>query len=237
MCCLQEAGNSVAYLNHIFLDIVRQHIVDLILGEVNGRFNMGNHAEDLVTHRMDALRKVPRKMPRRHRQRCLRPRLDDIHDGLRLREVEPPVEESALRELAAFRRPCPRLPRELQRLAQRHESAVALQLHNILHRIRMRREHDEGQRLVDDLPLLIHDMAVDGMMAARQDERLAVLRLEDLAGRLQRMLPADADDADAALTLRCRDGTDRISLLHTVFPSFRSRVISSRSKQFRSQSF
>ena len=32
-----------------------------------------------------------------------------------------------------------------------------------------------GQRLVDDLPLLIHNMAVDGMMAARQDERLAVL--------------------------------------------------------------
>lgn len=44
MCRLQEAGNFVAYLNHIFLDIVRQHIVDLILGEVDGRFDMGDHA-------------------------------------------------------------------------------------------------------------------------------------------------------------------------------------------------
>ena len=207
MCCLQETGNFVAYLNHIFLDIVRQHIVDFILGEVDGRLDMGNHAENLVAHRMDALREMPHQMACRHRQRRLRPRLDDIHDGLRLRKVEPPVEESALRELAAFRRPCPRLPRELQRLAQRHEAAVALQFHDILHRIRMRREHDEGQRL------------------------------EDLAGRLQRMLSADADDADAALALRRRDGTDRISLLHTVFPSFRFRVASSRSKQIHTQSF
>ena len=135
---------------------------------------------------------------------------DDVHDGLRLREVEAAGEERALREFATLGQAGAVREDEAEHAAEHRRAAVALELDDVFARVGMRRAHDEGDGFVDGLGGVANDAAIDGAAARGLFKRRARGGSENAVGDRKRIRAADADDADARRARGCRNGGDGV---------------------------
>lgn len=147
----------------------------------------------------------------RERRRPLR--LDDIHHGFRLRQVEAAIQEGPLREFTAVRGDGPLFQNERERLAERLHRAVDLDLHDILARVGMRRSHVDGEPLVH-LPIPFHDTAEIHAVRLRFMKALDLLRMKYAVCDIRRLHAGNADDADPALARAGRDRRDGGLFVH-----------------------
>ena len=144
---------------------------------------------------------------------------DQLHDALGTREVEPSVQKGALRELARLGRTRTRLPRPQQHLTEDDVPAVALQLHNILARIRVRCTHGQQDPLVNDAAVRRCDLSI--VRAVGRDlPKITPHRAEDLPCNGKCVRSTHANDADAARAVCGGDLADRI-LCHFPIPCSR----------------
>ena len=217
MRCREQRADLLAQLRHRALHLVDDDIVNLIFREVDGRLEMRDEPEALLPHGVDLPGEMPREMTLRDAQRAVRARAHDLHDRLRLREVEPPGEERPLRELAALRTARARREHAAEHAAQHDTAAVARELDDILPRVGVRRAHDEREHLVDGRALLIYDMAVEHALRLGVLEPFPRRRAEHRVRHLDGARAADAQHADARLAGRRRDGRNRIRL-HSPHP-------------------
>ena len=86
-------------------------------------------------------------------------RVDEIHHGLRLDEIQLPVEERPLRELPAGGLAAPGGEQRPQPRVQHDGAAVAVQLGAVLACIAVGRGKHHAQHVVDDLPRLVQQLA------------------------------------------------------------------------------
>ena len=147
----------------------------------------------------------------RERRRPLR--LDDIHHGFRLRQVEAAIQEGPLREFTAVRGDGPLFQNERERLAERLHRAVDLDLHDILARVGMRRSHVDGEPFVH-LPIPFHDTAEIHAVRLRFMKTLDLLRMKYAVCDIRRLHAGNADDADPALARAGRDRRDGGLFVH-----------------------
>jgi len=136
---------------------------------------------------------------------------DQVDDRFGLRQVKLAVEEGALGELARPRRPGARPQHGFECLPQDDRAAVAVQLENVLSRVTVRRAHEHGQRLVDELPAgadraaVVHVVCLPGA---------AAMPPEHHPGDRLRGGAADPDHADASDARRRCNGSDRLIGVH-----------------------
>ena len=107
MCRLQDAAQRRMEGRHLFPRLFYDNFIDALLGKINDGFQMGKKSQNILSHRAYALREMTGQMPRRHFQPLFRLRLHHVHDGLRLGQIKPAVQEGAFCELASFRSPRP----------------------------------------------------------------------------------------------------------------------------------
>ena len=218
MCRLHDAAQRRIESRHLFPRLFYDNFIDALLRKINDGFQMSKKSQNIFTHRAYALREMTGQMPRRHFQPLFRLRLHHVHDGLRLGEIEPAVQEGSFCELASFRSPRSVTIRQCQNLAQGNRSTVALQFHNVFLRIRMGRTHDEAKSLIDEAAILSHDCTVEKISRTCVGELPAARSTKHARGRLYGRSTGKAHDADAAFPGRCRNGADRICLLQFVPP-------------------
>ena len=195
---------------------------DVVLGEVDPRLDVRDGTEDLradVRHCMGECTCEP--LPCGMRGACALCR-DQLHDALGAREVKPPMEKGALRELPRLCGTRARLPCPEEHLAQDDRAAMTLQLCRVLARIGVRRTHIEEDALVDHRAVCRDDVPIVRCIGRDVPERAARRRPKDTARNAERICSAHADDADAARAVRGRDLADGV-LGHCVpFPVFPS---------------
>ena len=183
---------------------------DVVLGEVDPCLDVRDGTEDLcadVRHRMGECTCEP--LPCGMRGACALCR-DQLHDALGAREVKPPMEKGALRELARLCGTRARLPCPEEHLAQDDRAAVTLQLCRVLARIGVRRTHVEEDALVDHCAVRRDDVPIVRCIGRDVPERAARRRPKDAARNAERIPSAHADDADPARAVRGRDLADGV---------------------------
>ena len=215
---LQDAKKRRTDFRHLFPHLFDDDFIDAFFRKINDGFQMRQKRQNILPHGAYALRKVTGEMPRRHFQAFFRLRAHDIHDSLRLSEIEPAVQKGAFRELAALCRTRTVTIGQCQNLAQGDSSAMALQLHDIFPRIRMRRTHDEAKSLIDKTSILSHDRAIEKLAYTRIDKIPAVCSAKHPLSRLYGRRAGEAHDADASFSHCRRNGADRIRLLQYATP-------------------
>ena len=235
MRCREQCADLLPQLRHGALHLIDDNVVNLILGEIDRRLEVRDEPEALLPHGVDLPREMTREMPLRHAQRAIRARAHDLHDRLRLREVEASGEERPLRELAALREPRARGEHEREHAAHDDAAAVARELDDILARIGVRRAHDEREHLVDGRAVRCDDMTVEHALRACVREPLARDRTEHPVRDRERARTADAQHADARFPGRRRDGSNRIRLhIPHPFPPPGERPLPGDTKKGRS---
>ena len=93
--------------------------------------------------------------------------VDEVDNGLCLREIHAAVEKGALREFARQRLPCPGSEQRLQPCAQHGRGAVALQLGRVLAGVAVRPAADGAQAEVERLAVRVAEGAVDELAVRR----------------------------------------------------------------------
>ena len=137
--------------------------VDLLVGEVERRLDQRAQLDQRFGQRLDLVRKCAVERARRRARGRLGAGVDQVGDGLGLRQVELVVEKRALGELArpgdaqggqdgrsvaaVDRRRGFETAREQQ--LQHDRTAVRLQLEHVLSGVRMRRRKEDRQAVVD----------------------------------------------------------------------------------------
>ena len=94
---------------------------------------------------------------------------------------------------------------------------MALQLDNIFLRIGMWRLHKKRHRFINDSPGFIDDPAIYGPLRAIVSQFAPTGWPEYRRGHLYSPFSAHANDTNAALAHGSGNGTDCISLLHTIY--------------------
>ena len=146
--------------------------------------------------------------------------VDEVDDGLRLREIHAAVEKGALREFARQRLPCPGSEQRLQPCAQHGRGAVALQLGRVLAGVAVRSAADGAQAEVERLAVGVAKSAVDELAVRRFGHGAAVGRAKHAVDDGERPVAGQAQDANRGQDIAGRDGGDRIR--HEITPLCRS---------------
>ena len=82
-------------------------------------------------------------------------RLNDVHNGFRLRQVDSSVQICTLRKLPRLCGSRPGLQNSLQNTGHSQNASMAADLHHILRRIGPRCTHDRNQHLIDHIGRLL----------------------------------------------------------------------------------
>ena len=134
--------------------------------------------------------------------------VDEVDDGLGLRQVELAVQEGPAREFAGSRLPCSGGQQCLQPGGQHGGRAMALQLNGLLAGVAVRRAAHDTEALVNDAPLPVVQQAEDETAVRRVRKRL--LRGENAARQRGAAGPGQAENADGAGRTPCRNGSNDV---------------------------
>ena len=122
---------------------------DVLLREVDGRFDMREQADEPVAHPVDLLREGSPQLRLGDPQAAGGLGADGVQDRFGLGQVQPSVEKRALRELARFSQPGSPAHHRLAYGLQNQGTAMAMNLHDVLGGVGMRGAHDDDQRFVN----------------------------------------------------------------------------------------
>ena len=144
-------------------------------------------------------------------------RVDDIDDGLRLREIHAPVQKGALGELT--RRCLPRAEGEesFQRGAQHDGRAMALKLCGVLAGVASRRAGERAETEIERPSLLVEQLAVNELPVAVLRHGLSVRRAEKRVHQRYGKGTRYAHDADGGNACAGRNGGNGITHLSSFF--------------------
>ena len=107
--CSAAASTLVNALLHILQSLAQfgaGEEIDFLFGEIDGRFHVDAQRDERGARGIHALRELTLQRTHRRLRGAARARIDEIRNGLGLRQIDLVVEEGALAEL-----PCPRAPR------------------------------------------------------------------------------------------------------------------------------
>ena len=208
--------------------------VQLFLGEVQRGFDQHAQMHQRLAQRPDLGRERPAERARRAAGGGFGAGVDQVGDGLGLREVDLVVEEGALGELAGPRQPQAGQPRASaggvdlggggeaarEQQLQHHRPAVGLELQYILAGVGMRRRKEQGQPLVDGPARGVEKGQIGGL--ARQ-QAAATERAH------QRLEPGARHPHDAHRPATGRGGNGRNGLARRRCGRQRGRHASARS--------
>ena len=184
--------------------------IDLLLGKVDGGLHIDAQLDQLLAQLVHAPREFTLQRAQGIARRLGRAGLDQVGDGLGLRQVQLVVKEGALAELARSRLPRAQGQAAVQQQIEHHRPAMPLQFQHILAGERMRAGEEQQDALVQHLALGVAPGTVMGVARAR---RAAAQRLGDRQGQR----PGNPHDADAPTTLGGGDGGDGVTAVHGTF--------------------
>ena len=182
--------------------------IDLLLGEVQGGFDQHPQLDQAVAQPADLAAERTGQRPTGAARGGFGAGVDQVGDGLGLRQVQLAVEEGAARELTRLGQPHPQrgigLQAARQQQLQHHRAAVGLQFQHMLAGVGMRRREEQRQAVVDRLAL----GATEGQVGRLSRlERAATDRRHQRGQVLWRGHPHDADGPASG---RGGDGGDGI---------------------------
>ncbi len=160
---------------------------------------------------MDAPREIPFQGAQGAARRLLRGAVDEIGDGLRLRQVQLAVEEGPLGELAGPRQARAQFQYPLLEHVQHHGPAMALQFQDILTSEGAWRGKIKGDAVIQHTPVAGVEGQIGGVARRRT---VAQQGLGDGGGGG----PGDPHDAHAAASRRGGNGGDGVAGSHHTSP-------------------
>ena len=136
--------------------------LDVLIGEIDGRLELGGNPDQLFPHRLQLPRESPGEVSQRPPEARLGARRDQVRNRFGLNEVHPAVQKGAPRELARPGRRSAAIDQEPQDRAEREGAAVAVNLGDVLARVGVRAGHNRQETLVEDFARLrVRHMAVE----------------------------------------------------------------------------
>ena len=120
-------------------DFVRRGDADVVFGEIDAGFEQRDQFEQLLLERREAARDGAIHLLRGDARLVERGGVDQVADGLGLRQVDAAVEEGAQRELAGFGQARAGVERALHGVAQHDRRAVAGDLDHVFGGVGSRR--------------------------------------------------------------------------------------------------
>ncbi len=124
---------------------------DIVLREVDARFEQCDQFQELVFERSDPARDGATHLLRGNARLIERSRVDQIPHRFRLRQINAPVQECAQREFAGFGQPRATFERARYRMPQNHRGAMAGDLDQIFGCIRARPGKERHYHLIHGL--------------------------------------------------------------------------------------
>ena len=179
--------------------------VDLFLGKIDGRFDVGAQIDQCVGEALHHAREFA--LQRAHGGACgfARSRIDEIGDGFGLRQVDLVVVKRALGEFAWARAPRSELEAPLDQLLDDHGPAMALQLDHMLAGIGKRAGKEQRDSDVDRIARAIEEAGQGGVARAPAVRRPASPRSAALSGPTRARRRCRRVRAVMPLPLWCRD--------------------------------
>ena len=130
---------------------------NLLFGEVDARLDADQRLQRLSTCAGDLRRKLALKLTQRQAVARVGFGVDERHDGLGLRQIDPAIKESAQCHLAGLRGAGASRERHFEDATQRQRATMRRNLDDILARIGAWGAHEGRQRLID------HGVVVGGV--------------------------------------------------------------------------
>ena len=186
----------------------RAEVLDVLVRIVEHGVEMAAQVRQPVVDRPDGALERPAELPGGVRGGVGRLGVDEVDDGLGLRQVELAVQEGPAREFAGSRLPRPGGQQRLQPGGQHGGRAVALQLNGLLAGVAVRRAAHDTEALVNDAPLPVVQQAEDETAVRRVRKRL--LRGENAACQRGAAGPGQAENADGAGRAPRRNGSNDV---------------------------
>jgi len=186
----------------------RAEVLDVLVRIVEHGVEMAAQVRQPVIDRPDGALERPAELPGGVRGGVCRLGVDEVDDGLGLRQVELAVQEGPAREFAGSRLPRPGGQQCLQSGGQHGGRAVALQLNGLLAGVAVRRAAHDAEALVNDAPLPVVQQAEDETAVRRVRKRL--LRGENAARQRGAAGPGQAENADGAGRAPRRNGSNDV---------------------------
>src|ERR1035437_9954262 len=191
---------------------------------------MREREHQVITKLVDALRKFSRELFVGGREREFRARMDQIGDGLGLREVNASVEKSAAGEFAGFGQPRAVGEQRVEDKLRGQNAAVTGNLHSVLAREGAWCAQDGEQHFINDLKIpltpALYPAGGKGVKSFFIADDFAVLnRVRRRGGRFQRTFPdgqktfvrdgeclrtGNSHDGQAAFAERRGDGSNGV---------------------------
>ena len=145
-----------------FAEFVVCQEVDLFLGEVDGRLDVHADGRELLGKLVDGFGKSAAQRAQRGSRRLLGTAVDQVGDGLRLREIELVIQECTLGELPGLCPPCAQGKRRIHQQGHDDRPAVAVQLDDRFAGERRGTSKIQGQPLVQRLAPCVQEGRVGG---------------------------------------------------------------------------
>lgn len=209
---LQSGRNRFAGSRHFQRGLRLFHLVR----EVDRRSHRRQQGRDLRPCRPHERGYAALHLPHGAAHGALTARADHPHHALGLRQINAPVHERPIGELARLGHPRARRHQQHQNFADERLRTVAMDLRDVLPCIAVRRAHQNGHRFIRDLAVFHH--AAVGQHAVGQ--RFPVFRPKHARHNCLAVRAAHAHDGHAALSRRRRLRRDGIPILKHAPSSF-----------------
>ncbi len=181
--------------------------VDFFFGEVDGRFDVDAKIDDRFGESLHHRRELTLQRAHRGPRRFTRAGVDEIGDGLGLREIQLLIEEGALSEFAGEGAARTQLQHASDQCFDDDRAAVTLQLQNVFAGIGMRRRKEQRHAGIDGI-LILGQKPREGRPPRRRQIS------ENHRGDLRRLRTGDPHDPHASAPGRRRGGNNRVGACH-----------------------
>ncbi len=149
-CRIQQVLDVSAHFNGAFFQELCRHFLDVIVFRVvDVHFDLSQCVQDDLTDIPDHTGQFAVQLIQSHIHRTIGLSTDQVHDRFGLRQIDPAVQEGTLREFPGLRHAGAVLEDRLQNPVDAHDTAVAVDFHDIFAGERLRSVHDGHHDLVD----------------------------------------------------------------------------------------
>ena len=147
---IQQVLDVSAHFNGAFLQELRRNFLDVIVFRVvDVHFDFSQGVQDDLTDIPDHAGQFAVQLMQGHIHRTIGFGTNQVHDSFSLRQINPAVQEGALREFPGLRHAGAVLEDRLQNPVDAHDTAVAVDFHDIFAGECLRSVHDGHHDLVD----------------------------------------------------------------------------------------
>ncbi len=190
-----------------FLELRTRRWRDVFLREIDVSFDMREGHHQVISKRINAPGEGAGELFVGSRKGEIRAGMNQVRDRLRLRQVQPAIEEGAAGEFARLGASRAGSEKRIEDLARHEDTAVTGDFHHILPRKRARRAHDRQEHLIDPATLPDNVAVMNAVTGGlRRTQAAWTRRLKRAFRDLEGLASRDPQDRNAALAKRRGDG-------------------------------